>query len=243
VAEPSPQPPVTASFDGLKTPARIDAIRALVEATGKVVVDPRFHEHLAALSSLRATPDSPATLSGEDVYRSYVSLDPKSKPGAVSYEPKWVGGKIASCKLSVGDLLTLRFHGTNQTADTEFSGASGSTIQLNSCTFDRAATPPPPGSDDVEGFACAINTIAHEWTHTIPAPDAPTTERFLDRGHDKASGMLVSYTVGAIAQCTYLESIGHLSIPFATCIDQAGTNILKTAPCQRGWSKGAMARH
>jgi hypothetical protein len=222
----------------LKTPAHIASIRALVDATAKVIIDPRFHDHLAGLSGLRPTPDAPASMSGEDVYRSYVGLDPNSKPGPVSYEPKWARpGQIAPCNLSLAAMLTLKFRGTNQTADTDFGGPSGSTVQLNSCTFDRAASAPPPGSDDVEAFACAVNTIAHEWTHTIPAPGDATAERYQDRGHDKAAGLLVSYTVGAVAQCTYLESIGHLSIPFATCLDEAGTYVLKTAPCKRGWAK------
>ncbi len=222
-AAPVPQAPPVSSYDRLGSAARIAEIRALVDATAAVVVSPAFHTHLAALTTLRATPDSSPTLAGEDVYRSYVGFDAISKPGPTSYAPK-----EASC--------------LHQTAITDFKGTSGSTTFLNRCTFNRAASRPVPGSDDVEAFACAINTIAHEWTHTISEVGNPAKERYLDRGRNPSSGMLVSYTVGAVAQCTYLEAGDHLPVPFDACIDAAGTNLLKTAPCAKGWAKKHSAR-
>lgn len=218
---PSPQPPPVAGYD-LGSPARNADIEALVKATEGVVTSPSFRDHLLALTALRATPDAPGTLCGEDVYAAYVGLDSQHKPGPIRYQPKF------------GPLHTIEGC-SGQTASTGFGGASGSTVFLNKCTFERAAARPTPAASAVEPFACAINTIAHEWFHAISGDDG--RERYLDRGHKPASGMLVSYTVGAIAQCTYLESGDYLPGTFESCLDAAGTNILKTASCRIGWAK------
>ena len=217
---PTAQAPPIASYEQLGSPARIADIHALVDATVNVVTSPAFHTHMAALASLRATPDSRETSEPERMFivRRVSSLDPVSKPGPTSYALKG-----ASCK--------------HQTADTLFKGSLGSTTYLNQCTLDRAASRPTPGSDDVEAFACAINTIAHEWTHAVYGGDHHSLERYLDRGHKPSSGMLVSYTTGAVAQCTYLEAGHHLPGSFADCLNEVGTYILKTAPCNKGWAK------
>lgn len=80
--------------------------------------------------------------------------------------------------------------------------------------------------------ACAINTLVHEWMHTIP--DAPEPSKlvqpdyaFTDRGHGGSSGDLVSYTVGALAQCVYLEQRQveidpRSSVDLKVCLEQVG---------------------
>lgn len=221
---PSPVAPPVASYDGLGAAARIADIQALVDAAAAVVTSAAFHAHLAALT-FRATPDLPADLPGEDVFRSLVGFDAASRPRPVSYAPKCAHGSGPLCPVAKC---------THQTADTDWGAP---TTLLNECTFARAAARPAPHSDDVEAFACAINTIAHEWTHTIPQAGDPAKERFLDRGHKPSTGMLASYTVGAVAQCTYLEAGGHLPETFEKCVDDAGTYILKPATCVKGWAK------
>jgi hypothetical protein len=53
--------------------------------------------------------------------------------------------------------------------------------------------------------ACAINTLVHELTHAIPTEAGATSSKYIDSGHAHADHALVSYSIGSIAQCAYLE--------------------------------------
>jgi hypothetical protein len=223
---PVAQAPGVASLAGLGEGPRAGQVEAVIKAASDVIWTPRFHDHLAALS-LRPTPDTPA-IPGEDVYRAYVGLDLTRRPRATSYQPTCASGRGPSCEVEVCEKKLLHRH-SNQTASTDFPSA---TTFLNQCTLDRATADP---AKDVEKFACAINTIAHEWTHVIP--DSAGNEWFLDRGRNPSSGMLVSYTVGAVVECTWLEAGGYLPGTFEECVNAAGTNILKSLTCAKGWAK------
>lgn len=235
--------PVTAGYD-IPDEAMRASMEAVVETTSRIVESAAFKEHLEHLTDLRAGPTAPIVPSDE-VYRSYVGLDAASHPGPISYRRKMKDGKHLPCHMTKEEHAaqpTLK--GAEQTADTVFKGAAGSTIELNQCTFERAAARPDQAAltahtADVSMFACAINAIAHEWTHTVF--DAAGHQRYKDRGHDGEK--LVSYTVGAVAQCTYLESIGYLPDTFDECVDAVGTSILKRAPCKPGWAKPTATLH
>lgn len=73
--------------------------------------------------------------------------------------------------------------------------------------------------------ACVINQLAHEWVHAVPDPGNPYgTTLFFDEGHESSTYPLVSFTVGAIAQCTYLVKYGVLvEDQLWSCVHAIGT--------------------
>ena len=85
------------------------------------------------------------------------------------------------------------------------------------------------------GRACAINTVAHEITHTIPAFAAGEKQLYRDWGFSTLKAFrrpLVSYTVGAIAECTYLQKeLGLDERDLRACIARVGTNEFKSNHC------------
>lgn len=71
--------------------------------------------------------------------------------------------------------------------------------------------------------SCAINTVAHELTHTVV--DNERNGVYKDRGYSLmwlfgGGDHVVSYTVGTVAQCTWLEERGE---DYNVCIGQMGT--------------------
>jgi hypothetical protein len=76
--------------------------------------------------------------------------------------------------------------------------------------------------------ACAINTIAHELTHTVLKRVEPLGQLYTDDGHDdlKKTTYLVSYSTGAIAQCTYMQDkalIAGNTAALDKCVETWGT--------------------
>lgn len=89
-------------------------------------------------------------------------------------------------------------------------------------------------ADSVEARGCAINTVAHEWTHLVTTTGAIST--FQDRCHAQSTVPLVSYTVGAIAQCAYLAEHAGSPIDLAACVAAVGTTEFDTSSCDAGWA-------
>ena len=59
--------------------------------------------------------------------------------------------------------------------------------------------------------SCAINTLAHEMTHNMTRDPNQFRWAFTDTGlGGSVSGEKGSYTMGALAQCAYLQSIGRI---------------------------------
>lgn len=78
--------------------------------------------------------------------------------------------------------------------------------------------------------ACLINTLVHEWTHTIL--DDAGIIRYTDDKHQFSDRPLVSYGVGALAHCVYLEASGAISSAFVwACVETVGTNMF-AAVCE-----------
>ncbi len=110
------------------------------------------------------------------------------------------------------------------------------TIVLQSCTQDRARkrAAPAPGP-----YSCAINTIAHEWAHTLV--DVQTrSQLYRDANHnDYPNRDIVSYTIGALAQCSYLANHGFIppnDKDIDECVSRVKTNIFNASSCEPGWS-------
>lgn len=83
-------------------------------------------------------------------------------------------------------------------------------------------------SSSVLQRSCAINTLAHELSHTIPQSQNAYVYQFTDRGRPWASFMnraLASYTLGTVAQCTYLQIEGSPEgADLRMCVEKWGTS-------------------
>jgi len=85
--------------------------------------------------------------------------------------------------------------------------------------------------------SCAINTVAHEVTHTISrVPDKyvyAISDTSIASRTDKSSP-LASYLVGAVAQCTWLEEKKRIpSTGISACVKVFGTQNFNSARCSQ----------
>jgi hypothetical protein len=101
-------------------------------------------------------------------------------------------------------------------------------VTLNTCTLERAASP-----DDF-AFACAVNTAAHEFTHSVVVDGA---QPYQDGGHRSDPHPMVSYTLGAIAQCVYLKQHDKLTMKLDACVTTVGDHVFNPGTCCADWSK------
>lgn len=92
--------------------------------------------------------------------------------------------------------------------------------------------------------SCAVNTFAHELTHTVVevGSDGSGVLVFADRGHRWGNRLLylghrhhfVSYAIGAIAQCVYLDNNGLVKPGgMDACIEHWG--VFDTTDCDASW--------
>lgn len=103
-------------------------------------------------------------------------------------------------------------------------------VTLNTCTLARATD-----ATDVYAFACAVNTAAHELTHSVIVDGE---QPYQDGGHQGDRHPMVSYTLGAIAQCVYLEHADKLPGSFDACVTRIGGHSFDAGTCCADWSKG-----
>jgi hypothetical protein len=89
-----------------------------------------------------------------------------------------------------------------------------------------------------EGRACAINTFAHEWTHSIVGGDNHAI--FTDSGYQRYDDAIVSYTVGAVAQCVYLQR-WRSQFDIDACVRAVGTHGFRACTCDPGWLDALIA--
>jgi len=131
-------------------------------------------------------------------------------------------------------------------ADESSSETANTKVKQQACGVDDAAllvvhqTVLNRANGGIDGRACAINTLAHEWTHAIYDPHRPMAKDpwmiFVDGDPDSAPSAVVSYTIGAIAQCVYLRTT-YQQLDLATCIDAVGTRTFRPCTCQKGWAE------
>ncbi len=83
--------------------------------------------------------------------------------------------------------------------------------------------------------SCLVNTLAHEWTHAVPGPY--DGYRIVDGDHKRSPVPLVSYTVGSIAQCAYLERKQVIKAEkFWACVGAVGTTVFNApSVCGDAW--------
>jgi hypothetical protein len=74
--------------------------------------------------------------------------------------------------------------------------------------------------------SCAINTAAHELTHTISETPGKVDFTIADGGYGGAAKKgqhFASYTVGSVAQCTWLQERRAMPGSLAECVRSHGT--------------------
>ena len=211
--EPAPAPPVTLAprLVRISDETRTATIRYYHQAAAQVVESSDFALALAAIEALAVAPDSNQTISGAFVAsRAFADAPP------IEYRTKYRKGSV-----------------TASTALTDIEGLPGATITLFTATLERF------DDDGREATACVINTLVHEWTHTVRDGDGFA---FVDTGRGWSPRPLVSYTVGSVAQCVYLatryrEDLGGAeAFDLPACIEAAGT-VTFTAACDAGWGE------
>jgi hypothetical protein len=88
-------------------------------------------------------------------------------------------------------------------------------------------------------YACAVNTITHEWTHAVQTAPGVTAFRFTDEAHANALKPLVAYTYGALAQCMTLtqpfNGAPGLDVDLPACVQEVGTTTFNPSTCDWGW--------
>jgi hypothetical protein len=212
------------TFDGLKKADRIAAIKDAADEALKIISSPDFRKRLTAMNDLHAGTADTTPVKGTDVATIYLGLDGAAHQYPTSYVMKMIGPVVAPCGATADTV-------TNDTTHV-------ATARLRACTLDRAKRS-AARKDDVAQFACAVNTIAHEWTHAIPAdPGVAVRQRYTDDKHDPSSDeKLVSYTLGALAQCLYLDTHDFPVRDVNDCIRQIGTSGFNSSTCKDAWAR------
>lgn len=188
--------------------------QALIDATTAVIESPRFHDVVLSHPGLHVSPAGP-------------EIDPKVLLAAYL-------GSEANGRHMVPAALYMRELSKATRGTTVIRGA-----QATMCIRPDVLRQWASGSVVVQ--ACAVNTLAHELTHTVADPGS-TASLFTDSGarawlHRWISGPadLVSYGVGTLAECTYLEQMGDASRDaFEDCVAKRSLSTFVGCPSPSG---------
>jgi hypothetical protein len=92
--------------------------------------------------------------------------------------------------------------------------------------------------DTVERRSCAVNSLAHEISHSFSKSPVEGDHIFADRGKgwyfnltSYLYGHLASYTIGTVAQCTMLQEANELEGEFVACLKDWGTDEFYSNGC------------
>lgn len=209
-------PAATLSEKENPAPETRASVEDLLDQTRKIITSTRFRERLAAYGEpdlLRMSPTGDYE-DGKTVLASFLGALPQRRPVPVTI-----------------------------TTGTDADGDGASTVTCDAGT--RAVIQLSPAvlkwwrRSSAMAKSCAINTIAHELTHTVVdfAKDE-ARQPYTDSGGALTwllgDERVVSYTVGALAQCTYLEQAGGLVASFDQCLHDRGTHSFNASGCDDG---------
>lgn len=206
-------PEATISEPLMADPETRASVEELLEETRKVITSARFRASLAAYGepdSLLMSPTGDYE-DGKTVVASYLGLLEQRRPVPV----KILGGYDSD--VAVARTVTC-------------DGGTRAVIQIGPALLKRWKR----GTSLSK--SCAINTLAHELTHTVmDFGKSEAWQPYNDHG-DAWSWLLggqrlVPYTVGSIAQCTYLEQSGDRSSSFNQCVWDRGTRAFDASGC------------
>jgi len=198
----------------------------------------------ASLEPLDALTD---TIVGGDRFRCVLSrIDALSTEGrvgpisgarvALAYAGSLVGFKrLPACYAykKGGGSETARTGTGHQRSLCNPNGTSVANITIREATLERVK------GASIEERACAINTLAHERSHgVIRESVGDNVMVFTDEGHDRQPNPVVSYVIGAVAQCVFLEAqYSARAFDVRSCIEDVGTNSFDPGSCTPEWSK------
>lgn len=189
------------------------SVEELLEETRKVITSARFRASLAAYEepdSLRMSPTGNFE-DGRTVMASYLGLLEQRRPVPV----KILGGYDSD--VAVARTVTC-------------DGGTRAVIQIGPALLRRWKR----GTS--ESKSCAINALAHEFTHTVvDFGKKEAWQPYNDQGNVWSwllgTQRLVSSTIGTIAQCAYLEKSGDRSASFEQCVWDRSARGLETNGC------------
>lgn len=184
--------------------------RKLVKETRAVIASRPFQEFVASYQAAQGSSTTAVVLDGTNILRSYLGVDttlPRHNP-------------------IFRDIVVL--------PSSRWSVASTSVQPDRARVFLRLPTIERAASVVIEEQACAVNTLAHEWTHTIPT-DTGYGSQYTDNGHGGAAQPLISYQLGSTAQCVYLKQQRYPELDLATCVQRVGTTAFNPSSCRDGW--------
>jgi hypothetical protein len=191
------------------------ALQALVDEVHRVVKLPQFKRHVAAYQGqdLLKTSTTGAFADGQTVLAAYLGQLETTHPLPVVLFDDAPRDSVVTAVTSI-HVADARVRGDYTHAETHLSP-----VVLE--RWLRGGT---------KSRACAVNTLAHELTHTVV--DASASMVFLDGGYTwmwlTGGRHVVSYTVGTVAQCTVLEEAGQ---PYEACVAEAGTTAFSPTGC------------
>jgi len=208
----TPATPPVPNYDGLPGFVEADA-KNLVEATQKVISSSEFRTNLARYDQISLGLRQ-CSISGNRVMQWYLGKAdvPSQKP---TYYKGW---KSLGCDTT---LATTSIEPDSDRA----------TTNLCAIVIDRWK------STSTHAKACAINTIAHEWAHTISEPGKPVTNPLFEDGGYRLARLteqwaFASYFIGAVAQCTYLaQQKDPLAEDLDKCLEHVGTTAFNANSC------------
>ena len=185
-------------------------LEALLQETRRIIVSPAFRRHLAAYGDGRAIKVSPTGPfeDGRTLLASYLGLLKSPFPLSV----------VVADDAPPNDQVP----GTTGIA----ADKTRADMHLTAKTMARWSDASNPWRK-----SCAINTTAHELTHAVV--DATGTGVYKDRGFFwmwlfGGGDHIVSYTVGTVAQCTWLEEGGE---DYHACVARMGTKTFSGDGC------------
>lgn len=231
---PTPLPPHAAASSGdivsSAPPANValmpdderDAILLAHSRTAEVVTSDRFLSELCKLDDSHVGVRDPA-MKGCEIARYYYGLVSQTPRLPIMYQH--------------GGLSFLETAHTTTSMRVEVKrGApiqAHATIVLRSPVISRV-------EGSVEAFACTVNTLAHEWTHAVSATGAESF--FTDEDHKDSTVALVSYTVGSLAQCVFLDAHGYSGMDLQACVREIGRMSFDQSTCSAKGARALQAR-
>lgn len=195
-------------------PKAQEAMAELVEQTRKVITSARFREHLSAYSKepdlLLMSPTGDYE-DGKTVLASYLGLLSQRRPVPVKILAGFANKEDAASTVTC-------------------DAGTRAVVELGPVVLKRWKR----GS--ALSKSCAINTLAHELAHTVvDFRGGEAWQPYKDEGDSwmwlLGGKHIVSYAVGAIAQCTYLEQSGGLTTSFDQCVQDRGTQSFNASGC------------
>lgn len=210
---------------GARSDEEADALRRLLGEAYGVLRSPQFQRNLRSLSE--AYPVVYARPSKQDATVDEIAALVDLEPWGARYAPVQV--------FLVGGDSPQDFE--RELASAGEGPGSGRFADMN---LGRAILA-QYGSGDVVERSCAINAAAHEYAHTISTLPVKFSNAFTDtttgevriRNRRHPGSPVASYLIGAVAQCTWLQTQGRIGAgEIRACVEVFGTNRFNNLRCR-----------